>query len=310
MNKKNVFKIILDFVMAIVLALMFRKMALGLNFHEIGGLVLLGVFVFHMILNWKWVTVTTRNVLKKETPKKIKICYFVDVLLVVCFFCIGISGVFISKVVFNINTLQNVPWQMIHYTSSAVALLLVGIYLGLHVSFITGMLSKMLPGKGKPQKIIGIVLSVILIGFGAYSLKTTSYIQWITMPVTGQSTKGHNFNKNGTPPSRNKPSESAPSVEDSGSSSDSSTSDGNVQFNNGNPESSNQGNGQGNEQGFGAGGQNGKGPENKNGVQSISIQSALLTIGNFFSITYLFAAITALIYHLLTRNKKQVTELE
>ncbi|MDD4370062.1 MAG: DUF4405 domain-containing protein [Anaerostipes sp.] len=301
MNKKNVFKIILDFVMAVVLALMFRKMSLGLNFHEIGGLVLLGVFIFHIILNWKWVAVTTRNVFKKETPKKIKICYFVNVLLIVCFFCIGISGVFISKIVFNINALQNVPWQMIHYTSSAVALLLVGIHLGLHVSFITGMLSKMLPGKGKPQKMIGIVLSIILIGFGAYSLKTTSYIQWITMPVTGQSAKGHNFNKNETPPSRNKPSGSAPSVQDSGSSSDSSTtSDENVEFNNENPESSNQGKGKG----FGAGGQNRKGLGNKNGEQSISIQSALLTIGNFFSITYLFAAITALIYHLLTRNKK------
>ena len=53
MKKKTYLKMGLDLILFLLLALMYRKNAVCMRFHEIGGLVLCGLFLLHKGLNWQ-----------------------------------------------------------------------------------------------------------------------------------------------------------------------------------------------------------------------------------------------------------------
>lgn len=98
--KKKVVKICLDVIMAVVLLLMYRKNVLGLRFHEVGGLLLCGLFLIHTLLNSKWVSAVGRNFFSKSLAVKTRLKYSIDVLMLVCVVFIAVSGIMISKVLF------------------------------------------------------------------------------------------------------------------------------------------------------------------------------------------------------------------
>lgn len=54
-TRKTMLKILLDAIMLLLLALMYQKRAISMHFHEIGGLILFGLFLFHNGVNWKWI---------------------------------------------------------------------------------------------------------------------------------------------------------------------------------------------------------------------------------------------------------------
>lgn len=47
-------KLALDLVLFALLVLMYQKRLISMEFHEIGGLALFGLFLVHKALNWKW----------------------------------------------------------------------------------------------------------------------------------------------------------------------------------------------------------------------------------------------------------------
>jgi hypothetical protein len=190
MNKKNLFKILLDLGMVIVLVLMYKKSAISMSFHEIGGLILLGVFVIHVLINWKWVVAITKKLFHKSIPVKTKIGYILNILLLISFTLIGISGIFISKVVFQISNEGSMIWKIIHYTASAAALIFIGIHLGLHQQFISGMLKKIFHIPQKAGKIIGLTVTAIVFAFGCFSILTTDFSNWLLMPLGVQQMNG------------------------------------------------------------------------------------------------------------------------
>jgi hypothetical protein len=190
MNKKNLFKILLDLGMVIVLVLMYKKSVISMSFHEVGGLVLLGVFVIHVLINWKWVVAITKKLFHKSIPVKTKIGYILNILLLISFSLIGISGIFISKVVFQISNEGSMNWKTIHYTASAAALIFIGIHLGLHQQFISGMLKKIFHIPQKAGKIIGLTVTVIMVAFGCFSMISTDFSNWLLMPLGVQQMNG------------------------------------------------------------------------------------------------------------------------
>lgn len=310
MNKKNVLKIILDFCMVIVLALMYSKRAVNMEFHEIGGLILLGVFLIHILINYKWVTAITKKMFSKSIPVKTKLGYILNILLLISFALVGISGIFISKVVFHISSNNTINWKTIHYSSAAFALLLIGIHIGFHYKFITSMLRKMLPIPHKAGTVIGILLSIIILAYGGYSLTTTSFTRWLIMPFSSQQidSKGHNGmgpgGPGGTRPDNNSTQASQDiSVNDSNNVSDN-TAD--------NSKSTATGSTSNNTSGITSSVTKTGAPDSANGMkrpegmeQSSGLGSALKTLIDYFSIAYVFAAITALIEILIKKTKKK-----
>ena len=268
MKKKTIVKIVLDVVMVVVLALMYSKNALGLSFHEIGGLAVIGAFLIHNLLNFKWITSVTSRL--RKANGRTRLAWIVDALMLVAFLLIGISGVFISKVVFpTVN--GGGPWKTIHYTAAAVALVLVGVHLGLHASYLKGIFGRMI----RLPRVVGIALVCILVGFGAYSAATTSFSHWLALPFASSAQGGgQNFAER----------------EDAG------TGDA----------TGDQANGEGKGMRDGAGegqGLNGAGGHEEGGA--VSARNALKTFASYFSIAFLFAAIVAYIEKTMRWIKKR-----
>lgn len=175
----RVLKLILDAVMLILLVLMYRKQVVSLAFHEIGGLALIGLFIIHHLVNAKWIGAVTRRLFAKGTPGIVRARYIVDTLLLLAFLAVGVTGVLISKVVFTLRVAGN--WKTLHYFASALAVLLMGVHLGLHAEFLFGKLLKR--GANKAARIALGVLLAAMIAFGGYSLTTTSFLRYLAAPL-------------------------------------------------------------------------------------------------------------------------------
>lgn len=173
MKKLNVVKILLDIAMVIVFALLFNKMV----FHEVAGIVICGAFLLHKLLNWRWIKRVTLGLFGKQMPLRAKLCYVLDVILLLCMAFILVSGIFISKVVFpNLRIGKTFNFEQLHVSVSHLTLLFIGIHVGLHWKWIMDIFKKMvrLPAnKVTPWISRLLVLGVFL--FGLYSIYTTNY---------------------------------------------------------------------------------------------------------------------------------------
>ena len=186
-NQTRALKLALDAVMLILLVLMYRKQVISLQFHEIGGLALIGLFLIHNLINGRWITATTRKLFSKGTPGMVRARYIVDALLLVAFLTVGITGVLINKTLFTIRVGGNA--KTLHYFASAIAIVLMGVHLGLHADYIFGKLFK--KGANKIAKIATAALLAAMVAFGGYSLVTTQFVSFLAAPLqAGQLSHG------------------------------------------------------------------------------------------------------------------------
>ena len=192
-KQTRILKLALDAVMLILLVLMYRKQVISIAFHEIGGLALIGLFVIHHLVNAKWIGATTRRLFAKSTPGLVRARYIVDALLLLAFLAIGITGIFISKVVFSFHVQGN--FKTLHYFASALAIILMGVHLGLHADYIFGKLIKQ--GANKVAKIALCVVLAAMVAFGGYSLFTTSFISFLAAPLQSASLSHGQFQPSG-----------------------------------------------------------------------------------------------------------------
>jgi hypothetical protein len=153
-----------------------------MSFHEIGGLIVCGLFLIHKGLNWKWIKAATKKLFDKTLPFKTRAGYIVNVLLLVTMTFIALSGVMISKTLFRGMSGGGMFWRSGHYFAAAVGLVLVGIHIGLHWSFIKNMFSRILKIPRLIAKPIGIICLVIILSYGVYSSVSTNFANWISGP--------------------------------------------------------------------------------------------------------------------------------
>ena len=177
MKMKNRIKLALDIVMLVVLLLMYKKDVLGLGFHEIGGMALCGLFIIHKLLSGQWILAVTGKLFSKKISWRLKLNWLIDFLQLVCFAYILVSGILISKVLFDgahgVSAIKTA-----HYAVSALALLLTGVHVGLHYEWIV----KRTPARRLPilaRRISAIVISVMILGFGVYQMTATSFLSWM-----------------------------------------------------------------------------------------------------------------------------------
>ncbi|MGN0304619.1 MAG: DUF4405 domain-containing protein [Lachnospiraceae bacterium] len=181
--KKNWSKLILDLIMLMLFLLLFNKRVLGMSFHEIAGLCVGAVVIIHLLLNGKWIAQITGKLLDSKLPPRTRILYLLNLLLLIAVGMIIFSGAMISKVVFSFNLPG--PWKIIHYFCSAMAIILMGIHLGLHAKYLQGMGEKLIRKREIPR-LLSFLLCMGICVFGVYQLSTGSFSRWLIMPFTMQ----------------------------------------------------------------------------------------------------------------------------
>ena len=178
-NQTRVLKLALDAIMLVLLVLMYEKQVISMSFHEIGGLVLIGMFVIHHLVNARWIGANTKRLFAKDTPGLMRARYIVDALLLVAFLAIAVTGILINKTLFAIRVAGNA--KMLHCFASAIAIILMGVHLGLHADYIFGKLFK--KGANKIAKIATAVLLAALVAFAGYSLFATQFVSLLAAPL-------------------------------------------------------------------------------------------------------------------------------
>ncbi len=178
MKKFNRVKLALDIVLLVLLLLMYKKDVLGLSFHEIGGIALCGLFIIHKLFNIKWILAISGKLFSKNVSRRLKLNWLIDFLQLVSFIYILVSGILISKVVFPSGVRGASLIKTGHYAASALALLLVGVHIGLHY----GWLNKRTPVRRLPlwfRRAAAVFMSAVILGFGVYQMTATSFLQWM-----------------------------------------------------------------------------------------------------------------------------------
>jgi hypothetical protein len=265
--KKNIVKIVLDVIMAILLLLMYSKNAISMSFHEVGGLAVCGLFLIHKGLNWKWIVGVSKRLFDKSLPAKTRLGYIVDFLLLVAMTFIAVSGIMISKTLFISVARGGGFWKMGHYFSSAAAIILVGIHIGLHWSFIRNMFAKVLKLPRAVAKPLAIICLAAVLTYGGYNTITSNFIRWLTSPFTTSAIAAGGMQQKGERPEGMLQKGERP-------------------------------------QGFGE--RHGNGVGRPDGPSSFSPARALGVVGTYGSITSIFAALTLLVEKVLKRKKQPV----
>ena len=157
----------------------------ALAFHEIAGIILSGLFIVHCLFNKKWITSITTKFFKKGLAPRVRVGYIVNTLLLIAFVFIIISGIKTSQVLFP-AAVENKGsiWRGIHHFSAAISIILVGVHIGLHWSFISGIWKKFSHIPAKIARPISIVLLIAILSFGSYSIATSSFLPWLAEPFT------------------------------------------------------------------------------------------------------------------------------
>ncbi len=300
MKKRNYGKLALDIAMLIILLLSYNHSSVNQAFHEIAGFALMGGVVLHLILNRQWIAGVAKKFFTGKLPVRTRVGCVVDFLMLCCFLAVGVSGAMISKVVFSLN--GGMVWKTVHYFASAVLLVLLGIHLGLHLSFFANMLGSRLRLPAAAKKAVCAVLIAVLCGWGCRSMATTGFVRWLTMPFSasqseaGDGEGGRDGFAPGTdsrtPTDSQTPTDGQTPAD--GAAAPDSAQSGTL------PEGGHTGKGD-----FSGGGMGGRGGEGEGG--GFSALRALSTLADFFSIAFVFAALTRLAEWLLNRRRKPKT---
>ena len=183
-NRKIYGKLLLDLALFVLLSLMYRKNAIGMRFHELGGLALCGLFLIHKALNWKWIRGVTAGMIRRNV--KLNARWVVDVLLLASMTAVLVTGLLISKTLPTAIAGAR-GLQVWHYFSAAVSLALSGIHLGLHGAYLKNRLWNKLPLPERARKTAGILLLCVLFCFGSFRLVTTGFASQFTRPFVSMS---------------------------------------------------------------------------------------------------------------------------
>lgn len=162
MNKKKFVKITTDILMTICLICLMLYQFTGQLFHEYAGAGMFLLFIFHHILNYKWL----KNISKgKYSPLRIAMTS-VNLLLLLDMIGLMVSGIMMSRYVFSfLNIRIGISFaRTLHMLCSYWGFALMSVHIELHWSMIIRSLRCM------PKNVIYIMraISVIVSALGIY----------------------------------------------------------------------------------------------------------------------------------------------
>lgn len=167
---KNKIKIILDIILLCLTLTLFNKTLISMKYHEITGLIVIAIMLVHIGINIK--TAKAMCVKFAKLPAALKACIIVDILLLITFLWFGISGVLCSKTILTGISSSNAFFKLYHMAAGAAALILLGIHIGLHIC------------RCRFPKKLAIIITVIFVAAGAYSVVNSNFLRWASIPFT------------------------------------------------------------------------------------------------------------------------------
>lgn len=180
---KKVLRLVLDFVLMLLLITIFGKNAVNLMYHEVVGLVLLGLILAHLIANRKWIAAAFRSFRGKTARQKL--LFAVNLLLIFFWLSCIVLGILVSKKIFHFN----LPGSLIprHFFTAALALLFTGLHIGLNWRSVCRRIA---PRVRVPKAVTALILAVLLVG-GGISFAVSDFGSWIAAPFQTSASMQH-----------------------------------------------------------------------------------------------------------------------
>ena len=141
MSKQNLTKLFLDLGAFVALLISTAPHFTGEAIHEWLGIALGGVIIVHLLLNWNWIVQVTIRAFSKNVKSQ-RFSYILNWALFTSGIMILLSGLMISKTVvpfFGLTLPQNMSWKELHELSTNITMVLMGLHVAVHWSWITGM---------------------------------------------------------------------------------------------------------------------------------------------------------------------------
>jgi len=162
----SITKVVFDLVMLALLAAVYCAQPTGIPVHEYIGVGVYALFIIHLVYNYKWIINAGKRLFDKTLGIRVKFMYAVDVLLLMAFIAIGLSGVMISHVIFKLGIMP--VWRPLHSIASAVSIVLLSVHIGLHGNMIINAVKTKIRLPFMAIKISAAVIFVIILCAGVY----------------------------------------------------------------------------------------------------------------------------------------------
>lgn len=148
--------------MGIVMICLMNLSFTGIKLHEILGIVVFFLFLFHKMLNFKWIKSITMNLFKKGIKTKTKIMYVVDIILLILVILNVVTGILISTHILTNITTKNIEitsnWH--HFFAYWLMMVLI-IHIGLHWEFIRTAMN--IKKDSWAEKVMLCIITVIIV---------------------------------------------------------------------------------------------------------------------------------------------------
>ena len=110
--------------------------------HEWLGLLMATLVIGHLALQARWIAATTKAVFR-ELPRRTRVCYGIDLVLLLLFAAILLSGLMISGVLGN-HVTASPGWIAAHHAATKLAALVVTAHVALHWRWLADKLRRSL----------------------------------------------------------------------------------------------------------------------------------------------------------------------
>ncbi len=153
MSKQNLTKLFLDLAAFIALLIVCAPRFTGVAIHEWLAIALSGTIVVHLLLNWNWIIQISSRLFSKSTNNS-RFGYFLNWGLFASGIMIMLSGLMISETVvpfLGFSLQQDRTWMGLHELSTNITMILMGLHVALHWSWITSMFKRLLAPRSLPQ---------------------------------------------------------------------------------------------------------------------------------------------------------------
>lgn len=121
----------------------------GIPFHEYVTVVFIPIFIAHIVLDWAWVARVFRGSATKR-PAETRFNRWFDVVLFAAMVVVIYSGFMISESIlpdFGIEPTANTFWSTLHNAGGNLLILLVGVHLAMHWTWIKRNIGRIRPGR-------------------------------------------------------------------------------------------------------------------------------------------------------------------
>ncbi|MFX4260910.1 cytochrome b/b6 domain-containing protein [Pelotomaculum propionicicum] len=188
MSRKTITKLALDTAMAVLFIILIFAYDTGLAFHEIAGLAIFTLFTVHIFLNWTWVKSVTKNLFTSKIKKKPKLMYVLNTVLLFSVGAIIVTGIMISRVVFDFGLNGDTrTLAAVHKWLAYACLGLFVVHIALNWRFVTASVQKIFHNYNgsrlrKSLQALGAAAMVMLVVYFAATPGPNKAAQQATVP--------------------------------------------------------------------------------------------------------------------------------